>query len=225
MENEYMKHPSYGLLSFSRISGGTTNLFGSSIQHKNTIKLCISECDVKRDLSTDWYHDNGRIIEVEMSYSQFAEAITSMNMGNGVPVTIRWVRGEGRIEPCPFTDKKQQFEEEFKHRLDKANETANQLILNVEKLFEEKKNLTKNDKNEILSMLTKIYQSINGNSDFMYRMFNEQMDKTTTEAKGEIEAFMQNKINSIAQAALVEQREQFLSLENPVSIPIEDNEE
>ena len=225
MENEYMKHPSYGLLSFSRISGGTTNLFGSSIQHKNTIKLCISECDVKRDLSTDWYHDNGRIIEVEMSYSQFAEAITSMNMGNGVPVTIRWVRGEGRIEPCPFTDKKQQFEEEFKHRLDKANETANQLILNVEKLFEEKKNLTKNDKNEILSMLTKIYQSINGNSDFMYRMFNEQMDKTTTEAKGEIEAFMQNKINSIAQAALVVQREQFLSLENPVSIPIEDNEE
>ena len=220
-----MKHPSYGLLSFSRISGGTTNLFGSSIQHKDTIKLCISECDVKRDLSTDWYHDNGRIIEVEMSYSQFAEAITSMNMGNGVPVTIRWVRGEGRIEPCPFTDKKQQFEEEFKHRLDKANETANQLILNVEKLFEEKKNLTKNDKNEILSMLTKIYQSINGNSDFMYRMFNEQMDKTTTEAKGEIEAFMQNKINSIAQAALVEQREQFLSLENPVSIPIEDNEE
>ena len=56
-------------------------------------------------------------------------------------------------------------------------------------------------------------------------MFNEQMDKTTTEAKGEIEAFMQNKINSIAQASLVEQREQFLSLENPVSIPIEDNEE
>ena len=225
MENEYMKHPSYGLLQFSRMSGGLTNLFGSSIQHKDTIRLCISECDVKRDLSTDWYHDNGRIIEVEMSYSQFAEAITSMNMGNGVPVTIRWVRGEGRIEPCPFTDKKQQFEEEFKHKLDKANETANQLILNVEKLFEEKKNLTKNDKNEILSMLTKIYQSINGNSDFMYRMFNEQMDKTTTEAKGEIEAFMQNKINSIAQAALVEQREQFLSLENPVSIPIEDNDE
>ena len=55
--------------------------------------------------------------------------------------------------------------------------------------------------------------------------FNEQMDKTTIEAKGEIEAFMQNKINSIAQASLVEQREQFLSLENPVSIPIEDNEE
>lgn len=225
MENNYIKHPSYGLLQFSRMSGRLTNLFGSSIQHKDTIRLRISEGEVKRDLSTDWYCDNGRIIEVEMSYSQFAEAITSMNVGSGVPVTIRWVREEGRIEPCPFTDKKQQFKEEFKHRLDKANETANQLILNVEKLFEEKKNLTKKDKDEILSMLIKIYQSINGNSDFVYRMFNEQMDKTTTEAKGEIEAFMQNKINSIAQAALVEQREQFLSLENPVSIQIDDNAE
>lgn len=225
MENEYMKHPSYGLLRFSRMSGGITNLFGSSIQHKDTIKLCISECDIKRDLSTDWYHDNGRIIEVEMSYSQFAEAITSMNMGNGVPVTIRWIRGEGRIESCPFTDKKQQFEEEFKQRLNKANETANQLILNVEKLFTDKKTLTKKDKDEIIKALTKIYQSINNNTEFVYSMFNEQMDKTTTEAKGEIEAFMQNKINSIAQASLVEQREQFLSLENPVSIPIEDNEE
>ena len=225
MENEYMKHPSYGLLQFSRMSGGLTNLFGSSIQHKDTIRLCISECDVKRDLSTDWYHDNGRIIEVEMSYSQFAEAITSMNMGNGVPVTIRWIRGEGYIESCPFTDKKQQFEEEFKQKLNKANETANQLILNVEKLFTDKKTLTKKDKDEIIKTLTKIYQSINNNTEFVYSMFNEQMDKTTTEAKGEIEAFMQNKINSIAQASLVEQREQFLSLENPVSIPIEDNEE
>ena len=225
MENEYMKHPSYGLLQFSRMSGGLTNLFGSSIQHKDTIRLCISECDVKRDLNTDWYHDNGRIIEVEMSYSQFAEAITSMNMGNGVPVTIRWIRGEGYIESCPFTDKKQQFEEEFKQKLNKANETANQLILNVEKLFTDKKTLTKKDKDEIIKTLTKIYQSINNNTEFVYSMFNEQMDKTTTEAKGEIEAFMQNKINSIAQASLVEQREQFLSLENPVSIPIEDNEE
>ena len=235
MENEYKveetqfgtktSHPSYGTLAFSRRSGGATSLFGSSIEHRDTIAMTLYHADITRGLHEDNIYGNKPIAEVEMSYSQFAEAITSMNMGNGVPVTIRWIRGEGRIEPCPFTDKKQQFEEEFKHRLDKANETANQLILNVEKLFEEKKNLTKNDKNEILSMLTKIYQSINGNSDFMYRMFNEQMDKTTTEAKGEIEAFMQNKINSIAQAALVEQREQFLSLENPVSVPIEDNEE
>ena len=47
---------------------------------------------------------------------------------------------------------------------------------------------------------------------------DEKMDKTTTEAKEEIEAFCQNKINSIAQAALVENRNKFVALENPVKL-------
>lgn len=44
------------------------------------------------------------------------------------------------------------------------------------------------------------------------------MDKTITESKGEIEAFAQNKINSIAQQALVQHRDDILKLENPVDI-------
>lgn len=47
------------------------------------------------------------------------------------------------------------------------------------------------------------------------------MDKTTLEAKGEIESFYQNKINSIASAALVEHKDDILKLENPVDIKAE----
>ena len=47
------------------------------------------------------------------------------------------------------------------------------------------------------------------------------MDKTTLEAKGEIEAFMQNKINSVVSASLVEDRKDILKLENPVDIKTE----
>ena len=46
-----------------------------------------------------------------MSYSQFAEVITSMNQGTGVPVTIRHIQGKEQIGECPFTDKKQQIED------------------------------------------------------------------------------------------------------------------
>lgn len=56
------------------------------------------------------------------------------------------------------------------------------------------------------------------NMDFIADQFNEQIDKTVMEAKGEIEAFCQNKINSIASAALVEHQEDLLKLENPVNI-------
>ena len=60
--------------------------------------------------------------------------------------------------------------------------------------------------------------NIGSNLDFCVEQFDEQMEKTTLEAKGEIEAFCQNKINSIAQAALVENREKIVELENPVEI-------
>lgn len=88
----------------------------------------------------------------------------------------------------------------------------------VENLFATKKTLNKKDREEILSKINKINMEINSNRDFIYQKFNEQMDKTTVEAKGEIEAFMQNKINSIANAALVERREEVLQLENPIDI-------
>lgn len=39
--------------------------------------------------------------------------------------------------------------------------------------------------------------------------------------KGEIESFCQNKINAIASASLVEHREEFLKLKNPVDIESE----
>ena len=209
-------HPSYGMLQFSRVSGSSpTALFGSSIKHKGTIRMYVRQAELSRGLSHDWYFGYKEIIEVEMSYSQFAEAITSMNQGSGVPVTIRHIQGE-RMEPCPFIDKRMQFEKEFEVNLKKANEKTFELIHSVEELFANKKTISKKDREEVLSKLAQIVNVIDGNSSFIYSRFNEQMDKTTREAKGEIEAFMQNKINSIANAALIERRDEILQLKNPV---------
>ena len=72
-----------------------------------------------------------------------------------------------------------------------------------------------------LKKLEHLEMQVGSNSEFIYKQFNRQMEKTVMEAKGEIESFCQNKINSIAQAALVEQREDILKLENPVDINIE----
>lgn len=215
------KHDSYGMLQFSRSSGGATSLFGSSIQHRDTITMYLREGEVSRELNRDFYFGGNRIVECEMSYSQFAEAITSMNMGTGVPVTIRYIQGKGQIEECPFVDKKKQYEEEFRDNLEKTNEKANDLLESVRQMFEEKKSFTKKDREEILEKIHHLSMEMNGNREFIYKQFNEQMDKTTLEAKGEIEAFMQNKINSVASAALVEHKDDILKLENPVDIKAE----
>lgn len=106
---EKTTHPAYGMLSFSRRSGSKTPLFESSIEHRDTIAMTLTHGDVTRGLNTDWYHGNGIIAEVEMSYSQFAEAITSMNMGSGVPVTVRRTEKDGKIPECDFINKKEQI--------------------------------------------------------------------------------------------------------------------
>ena len=83
------------------------------------------------------------------------------------------------------------------------------------------KTLTKADKENILKKLNMLDSDIGSNIEFIADQFNEQMDKTVMEAKGEIESFCQNKINAIASASLVEHRDEFLKLENPVDIESE----
>lgn len=211
-------HPSYGTMAFRRRTGGTKHLFGSSIEHRDTISMTLYHADITRGLHEDSIFGNKEIAEVEMSYSQFAEAITSMNMGTGVPVTIRYTEKDGKIPPCDFVNKRDQFVDEFKEKRKKATEESQQLIKDISEIFEQKKSLTKTDKENILRKLDKLSMDIGCNMDFIADQFNEQMDKTVMEAKGEIEAFCQNKINSIASDALVEHQEDLLKLENPVEI-------
>lgn len=214
-------HPSYGTLAFSRRTGCATPLFGSSIEHRDTIAMTLYHANITRGLHSDSIYGDKKIAEVEMSYSQFAEVITSMNMGSGVPVTIRWTEKDGRIPACNFVSKREQFADEFKEHVNKAMDDSQNLIKEVSDLFNQKKTLTKADKENIMKKLSKLSRNIGCNMDFIADQFNEQMDKTVMEAKGEIEAFCQNKVNSIASASLVEHKDDILKLENPVDINIE----
>lgn len=227
MENEYKveetkfgtktSHPSYGTLLFNRASGGKTPLFGSSIEHNNVITMELRHADITRGLNCDDIFGDKPIVKVEMSYSQFAEVITSFGQGTGIPVTIRYTEKDGKIPPCDFVSKREQFTGEFKEQTNKAMEKSKELINEVAELFSSKKTLTKADKENILKKLNMLNYDIG----FIADKFNEQMDKTVMEAKGEIESFCQNKINAIANASLVEHREEFLKLENPVDIESE----
>nr|DAF61981.1 MAG TPA: hypothetical protein [Siphoviridae sp. ctP0x5] len=231
MENEYKvektdlgtrtSHPSYGTIMFNRAYGGKTPLFGSSIEHSNVIIMELRHAEIERGLNRDWVYGKAPIAEIEMSYSQFAEAITSFGQGTGIPVTIRYTEKDGKIPPCDFVSKREQFTDEFKGKTKNAMNESQQLIQDVTDLFSQKKALTKADKEAVISKLRKLSMDLGCNLDFIADQFNEQMDKTVMEAKGEIESFCQNKINAIASAALVEHRDEFLKLENPVDIESE----
>ena len=76
------KHESYGIIGISRVtSHPAKNLFGSSVKHTHSMALRIKTASVDRHLNQDWYHAENELIEIEMSPTQFAEMITSLDTG------------------------------------------------------------------------------------------------------------------------------------------------
>ena len=216
---ESIAHPAYGLLEFSRRSGGRGKaLFGSSIEHNDTISMSLKQGKLTRGLNTDWYNDIGTIVEVEMSYAQFADAITSLNISPGVPCTIRFQKGVGMLPHPEFTNKRDQYTQELKSELDKNAADAKEIYHNIAEMFATKSSIGKGDRESILKAISKLIDSFDSHATFAYQQFQEQMDNTIHEAKCEVEAFTQNKLLSIAQQALVEHAEDLTKLDSPVDM-------
>ena len=213
------KKPAYGMLSFHRVSGGDPNLFGSSVKHNQKIMLTLKQGHVTRELNHDWYGGDTTLFEVEMSYTQFAELISAMNVGDGIPVTIRFIQGKGNIEGIETINRRTQFLNEFKEKNDESANMATELITKLKNIFSQKRTIKASEREEILSTLTKLYNAVNSHNDFMLKQFDESMEGISTEAKGEVEAFVQNKLNSIALAIMKEQEELKLdSSVNPIKM-------
>lgn len=205
---ERIKHQSFANLCIGRSQcSGQQALFGSSIKHHDVITLRISPAYMDRDLNYDrYYAENLPYIEINMSQSQFAQAITSLNMGAGVPVTLRMINGE-YIEPCPFVDKREQFSSEFREDMNVLSKKLAEATKHVEELIENKKTFNKADKEQILSALRMLSTQLASNYPYMYSMFNEQMDKTVTEAKAEIESHLQARMEDVAFKAMRKSQE------------------
>lgn len=111
------QHPSYRMLQLTRSSlgGNGTALFGSSIMYNDVIRLTITNGYMEQeDGQNRYYAKTGRrnyIVEVDMSYTQFAEVITSLNMGDGVPVTITNIGGQP-VPRCPYENKQKLMRKE-----------------------------------------------------------------------------------------------------------------
>lgn len=180
-------------------------MFGSSIMHNDVIRLTISNGFMEREDSQDRYYAKTSrkncIVEVDMSYTQFAEAITSLNMGDGVPVTITNIGGQP-VPHCPYENKQKMMRKEVEEAADSIARKLNQQAAEVKKLLDEKRVLSKNDREWIVDVLKSAGRRLGSDLPFLNELFQEQMDRTVTEAKGEFESYLQNKMNSIALEAL-----------------------
>lgn len=202
-----MEHPSYGMLRLTRstVSGEGTALFGSSIMHNNVIRLTISRGEVIRGGSIDRYlakeEKEDRIVEVEMSYTQFAEMVTSFNVGDGVPVTITNIGGQ-YIAPCPVEDRKGTMRKEAEETIDGILTELETRMEEIDRLLGEKRVLSKDDRNRILSVLGNVRRTLASEIPGMYKLFRQQLEETVAEARGEFESYLLGRMEGIAMSAI-----------------------
>ena len=192
-------HESYGVIQISRVSCSPhTNLFGSSVRHGNFVSLKICEGRKTRDFQADRYHDGERLVEVSMSATQFANAITSLNMGCGTPVTIDYVKGDEFNEQtrkyrerCPEVNARQIATTELKIQMSELGNKVDALAKDSVEILGRKGTIKSGDKKKLLSELSNLVTEIRSNIPFTHECFNRSVDNTVTEAKGEIDATLQ----------------------------------
>lgn len=194
-------HPSYGQMVISRFtSSHRIPLYGTSNECREGISLSIRRSELMRTLHRSWHSAKEEIIEVVMSPSQFAEAITNLNRGEGTPVTISRLDMK-RIDPPPHKDERDMFDEEFKDNVRKISDSATEMIDQAQKALSEK-SITKASLKGVLDILYKIKQDLNENIPYIGKCFNEHLNNSISSAKIEFDAFVDSQIRNAGMAAL-----------------------
>lgn len=199
------KHPSYGQCQISRVSSNKrVPLYGTANECRETIRLSIHSSVHNRDLNRDWYFTDEELIEVEMSPAQFAEMITSLNIGSGTPVTIRRIKGQDLIEDPPYKADQELFNKEFNDKVQSVMKDMDQLIDQAKEL-KNQKSVTKKALMDLMANLETVQREIRSNMPFVAKSFEEHMSNVVSSAKIEFEAFVEGKIHSAGMEALRDQ--------------------
>lgn len=196
-------HPAYGVIGMSRITCRDVQLFGSNVKHDNLISLRIQTAERSSNGDYEFIFPRKRIIEVWISGNQLGQMLSSMNVGEGVPCTIRHT--ETNYDVPMIKDESTPIEESRKSlqdRINKIMEQTDRMIKTSQEVLDNPKPMSKKDMKVLHDRLTMIKQNIHENLPFVAKCFDEKMDKTVTDAKCEVEAFITSTIHKAGMDAI-----------------------
>lgn len=210
------KHPAFGMAVFSRASVGGVRgkhrLFGSSIDSLNVIELTICHAEVYHRLGSDHFMGDKEIIRVEMSEHQFAQLLTTMNQGDGVPVTIRHINGkptpplpEMKVEAAKITDKFREDVAKWKKQLDTTT-------VEIEAILAKKGALNQEEKKRVNELTSNLVIQIQNHSTFLLDQFDESVAGVIGQAKAEVEGFVNAAVQRTGLEALKGKAQQLLGM-------------
>lgn len=211
-------HPSYGIIQINRISG-QTKLFGSALPHHDRyFSLGISQAELRNESGQDIISGpfRGKLIEVWLSASQFTELITTMNIGTGVPCTIRRV-GKETVEELPVRLKTEaeKAHDVFKKKSAAFVSTLKEKIHSSREMLLSKKPMKVGDRRNVASILSWLSMEVAQNQPFAIDLFKESAEKVVSQAKAEVDALVNHVITSKGMEALGIESNKMLENEKP----------
>jgi hypothetical protein len=192
---EEERHESYGVVSLSRrMNSGGMHLFDSPVDPLSTISVSIFEARPSFSKVGGSMRRSGRkICEIEMSATQFAEWITTPNVGSGVSCTIRyqWDGEELRRmeDPPRQTSEPQKLRDAFVEEVKERRASLGEVVTRIAKMLDQGK-VGKARKAEILDELRQFGRLFDDTTPFMMERFEESVAETVQSAKTEFAAYV-----------------------------------
>lgn len=201
------KHPAFGVITMTHPRGHSSPLFGSDIGHSETVRIAVHRAELVRELSHDWHRQlELPVIEFEMSHAQFAQFITSQGSGAGTPVTINFASPVGaHREDMPhiaaIESKHELFHREIKDAAKVRLSTMASLVNGLGELIEGGKT-NKTELRKIHAELKRHTEQLPGSVSFVVKQAEEALEKATSDAKIEVEAFIGSTVNRLGLESL-----------------------
>lgn len=191
-DHGYDQHPAWILVGASRVSATPgAVLFDSDILHQHYVIVRIRRATRKRNLNHDWIHADGRhsIVEIAMSEAQWASFVSTMNVGDGVPATLKWdaTRDDPRVPAPPYQPRLQVSMEEVHN----AALEAQKDVLEAFAAYKEKKTV------DNLRTLQARIDNLAPNIDFAAQSLAKHAENVVTRARADIEAFVVTKAQQL----------------------------
>lgn len=206
-------HPAFGQISASRVSGHNV-LYGSDFVHHNYIAISISESELMRSHSNEWYFAGRKLIEVSLSEAQWSSFISAMNVGSGTPCTLERVAGEAKPN-IPLRRQEAHFRAETSDAITSAMESLRALRT---KIADAANGLSKAKQANLLFEIDQAIHTVGDRLPFVATQFDEHMETTMEKAKVEMHGYVQGVISRAGIGALIE------GAREPIALIIDDTE-
>ena len=197
------KHASWGMVGFSRTQCSGRQCFGSDVTNSNTMRLTLKHAVKHRELGRDWCMGDDTICEIELTALQFAELLTNMNCGDGVPCTILYTNNEGHIKYKPEKSKIDIIREERDKKIDGAFSSLKEVEKEITALINNKK-ISKSVGSELSHKLSVALSNLEGYGYEYYKeQASEEIDRMVVEAKSQISEYIAAKVYSVGLETLM----------------------